>query len=67
MGCYSEAMGVAVIVRDKKLGLSIVAILNLRDDETMLQQAVSPLLEVGRRPVESYPLVVLRLTREPAR
>jgi hypothetical protein len=31
VGRYSEAMGVAVIVSDKELGLSVVAIHNLRN------------------------------------
>src|SRR6516162_3270544 len=63
IGRYSEAMGVAVIVRDKELGLSVVAIHQPRNGVTELQKTLSLRLNVVRRPVESYALVILRLDR----
>jgi hypothetical protein len=56
-------MGVAVIVSDKELGLSVVAILYLRNGVTELHKTLSERLDVARRPVESYALVILRLRR----
>src|SRR5262249_31804953 len=63
VGCYAEAMGVAVIVRNKELGLSVVAIHYLGYGVTQLQKTLSERLNVARRPVESYPLEILRLVR----
>src|SRR6516164_9690877 len=56
-------MGVAVIVRDEELGLSVVAIHYLRNGVTKLQKTLSERLDVPRRPVELYPVVILRLDR----
>src|SRR5215471_11946396 len=63
VGCYTETMGVAVIVRDKELGLSVVAIHYLGYGVTQLQKTLPERLNVARRPVESYPLEILRLVR----
>src|SRR3954447_23244088 len=52
VGRYSEAMGVAVIVHDKKLGLSVVALHDLRNRVTELQKTLSEYLNVARRPIE---------------
>jgi hypothetical protein len=54
-------MGVAVIVSDKELGLSVVAIHDLRNRVTESQETLSERPNVARRPVESYALVILRL------
>src|SRR5207237_10193842 len=62
-GSHSEAMGVAVIIRDKELGLSVIAIHYFRNCVTLLRKALSERLNVVRRPVESYTLVILRLGR----
>src|SRR4029077_2673824 len=56
-------MGVAVIIRNKELGLSVVAIHNLRNRVPVFQEALSQRLEVGRRPVELYAMVILRPDR----
>src|SRR4051794_13090578 len=56
-------MGVAVVVRDKELGLSVVALHDLRNRIAELQETLSERLNVARRPVEPYALVILRLDR----
>ena len=54
IGRYPEAMGVAVIVRDEELALSVVTIHDLRYGVTELQESRSERSQVGRRPVEPY-------------
>jgi hypothetical protein len=56
-------MGVAVVVRDNELGLSVVPIFQLGNRVTEVQQARSLRLEVIGSPVESYALVILLLDR----
>src|SRR6185436_648088 len=63
LGRYSEAMRVAVIVGDKELGLSVIAIHDLGNRVAVLQQALPHRLDVARRPVEPDALVRLRLDR----
>src|ERR1700722_3661586 len=61
-------MGVAIVIGDKELGLSIVSVDNLRHLESELLQTLPGLVDVGRRPIELDAFIVFRLywcTRSP--
>jgi len=64
VGRYPKTMGIAVIIRDKELGLAVVTFGDLRHLIADPLQALSQRVDVAGRPVEPNAFVVLRLDRQ---